>query len=220
MREWEAASDEDGDPCIISKVYGKKGTRDGLEIISYIDKDAVQCWVSHRIVLTNNTEEPTKSKAYRLGTPRLTLNEASFSGSGLSDMDTGCVVTGCLDLSRPCVMTDYQAAGLTTMRETHANGAEYTCTGFRLGPDFISLPHGFVVGEKVVTGDLHDWMCYTDGCYTGYVFNKPETPNGDWIKTNPRVAYLQNDRDGNRLVETSSGSIYRLIGPQLAALQV
>ena len=260
LSDWELATDADGDPAIIGKVYGKVGSAEGNVVTVFVDTDADQKWIKagQRLVLCNNTADPSKPKvcarclaspqvplspirpamprqfttvptrpnqAYRLGLPRLGINNAVVVNAG----DTSSI-RGNLDLSRPCVLLDYADQGFTTLREEHANGSVITAkTGVCVGPDYFTIadssgkgkmPKGFRVSELVITGDLHDWCCYTDQCYTGYCFNKPGTPNGNWIRTGKRVKYHSHDADGNKLMETDSGSVYRLVGPQLAALKV
>ena len=55
--------------------------------------------------------------------------------------------------------------------------------------------------------------------FTGWVYNKVGTPDGDWIKTGKKAQDLPNDVNGNRVIETESGSVYRLVGPCLPGIK-
>ena len=55
--------------------------------------------------------------------------------------------------------------------------------------------------------------------FTGWVYNKVGTPDGDWIKTGKKAQDLPNDVNGNRMIETESGSVYRLVGPCLPGIK-
>ena len=83
-----------------------------------------------------------------------------------------------------------------------SDGKIYKCIG-----DLTIGPQGGIAGPPV-TGELHNWSRVARNVIQGHVFHKQGTPNGDKIE----ITVARNLGDGR--VETDSGSIYRLIGPE------
>ena len=101
-------------------------------------------------------------------------------------------------------------------------GNEVCGDGYTLGAELETV--NFCDDGNTIDGDGCSSECRVECGYTcvGGTATDPDscyTTCGDWIKTGKKAQDLPNDVNGNRVIETESGSVYRLVGPCLPGIK-